>query len=236
MGTGRMEAFSDGVIAIIITIMVLELKVPHGTDLAALGDLLPELANYVLSFVYVAIYWNNHHHLLHACDRINGAIMWANMHFLFWLSLIPFVTSWVGEHREAPVPAAAYGVVLLMAGVAYLVMERQMVRENGPQSVLAEGGRQGPQGPGVADRVCRGDRARLRIAAARGPDLCARRRHVDRAGSPHRATRRLVSGNRGIDDPSGLPLSTRGRRDARALLSRSSSSPAEAPALAGPRR
>src|SRR5205823_1945712 len=138
MGTGRMEAFSDGVIAIIITIMVLELKVPHGTDLAALGDLLPELANYVLSFVYVAIYWNNHHHLLHACDRINGAIMWANMHFLFWLSLIPFVTSWVGEHREAPVPAAAYGVVLLMAGVAYLVMERQMVRENGPQSVLAE--------------------------------------------------------------------------------------------------
>ena len=138
MGTGRMEAFSDGVIAIIITIMVLELKVPHGTDLAALGDLLPELANYVLSFVYVAIYWNNHHHLLHACDRINGAIMWANMHFLFWLSPIPFVTSWVGEHREAPVPAAAYGVVLLMAGVAYLVMERQMVRENGPQSVLAE--------------------------------------------------------------------------------------------------
>jgi len=138
MGTGRMEAFSDGVIAIIITIMVLELKVPHGTDLAALGDLLPELANYVLSFVYVAIYWNNHHHLLHTCDRINGAIMWANMHFLFWLSLIPFVTSWVAEHREAPVPAAAYGVVLLMAGVAYLVMERQMVRENGPQSVLAE--------------------------------------------------------------------------------------------------
>src|SRR5439155_3599989 len=87
---------------------------------------------------YVAIYWNNHHHLLHACDRINGAIMWANMHFLFWLSLIPFVTSWVGDHRESPVPAAAYGVVLLMAGVAYLVMERQMVRENGPQSVLAE--------------------------------------------------------------------------------------------------
>ena len=138
MGTGRMEAFSDGVIAIIITIMVLELKVPHGTDLAALRDLAPVLASYVLSFVYVAIYWNNHHHLLHACERINGSIMWANMHFLFWLSLIPFVTSWVGEHRDAPVPAAAYGVVLLMAGVAYLVMERQMVRENGPQSVLAE--------------------------------------------------------------------------------------------------
>jgi len=138
MGTGRMEAFSDGVIAIIITIMVLELKVPHGTDLAALRDLLPVLARYVLSFVYVAIYWNNHHHLLHACERINGAIMWANMHLLFWLSLIPFVTSWAGEHRDAPLPAAAYGIVLLMAGVAYWVMERYMVRENGPQSVLAE--------------------------------------------------------------------------------------------------
>jgi uncharacterized membrane protein len=138
MGTGRMEAFSDGVIAIIITIMVLQLKVPHGTNLAALWDLLPVLAGYVLSFVYVAIYWNNHHHLLHACDRINGAIMWANMFFLFWLSLVPFVTSWVEEYRDAPLPAAAYGVVLLMAGMAYLVMERQMVRENGAQSVLAE--------------------------------------------------------------------------------------------------
>jgi uncharacterized membrane protein len=138
MGTGRLEAFSDGVIAIIITIMVLELKVPHGADLAALRELLPVLASYVLSFVYVAIYWNNHHHLLHASDRINGAIMWANMHLLFWLSLIPFVTSWVGDHRDAPVPAALYGVVLLMAGVAYVVMERQIVRENGPQSMLAE--------------------------------------------------------------------------------------------------
>ena len=138
MGTERMEAFSDGVIAIIITIMVLELKVPQGADLASLRELAPVLASYVLSFVYVAIYWNNHHHLLHACERINGAIMWANMHLLFWLSLIPFVTSWVGEYRDAPLPAAAYGVVLLMAGMAYLVMERQMVRENGAQSVLAE--------------------------------------------------------------------------------------------------
>jgi len=138
MGTGRMEAFSDGVIAIIITIMVLELKVPRGTDWAELRDLLPVLASYALSFVYVAIYWNNHHHLLHACDRINGAIMWANMFFLFWLSLIPFVTSWAEEYRDAALPTAAYGVVLLMCGVAYVVMERQMVRENGPQSVLAE--------------------------------------------------------------------------------------------------
>ena len=138
MGKSRLEAFSDGVIAIIITIMVLELRVPHGEDLHALVPLLPVFFSYVLSFVYVAIYWNNHHHLLHVCDRINGAIMWANMHLLFWLSLVPFVTSWVGAHRDAPVPAAAYGVVLLMAGVAYRVMERQMVRENGPQSVLAE--------------------------------------------------------------------------------------------------
>ena len=133
-----MEAFSDGVIAIIITIMVLELKVPQGADLASLRELAPVLASYVLSFVYVAIYWNNHHHLLHACERINGAIMWANMHLLFWLSLVPFVTAWAGNHRDAPVPAALYGVVLLMAGVAYFIMEQQMVRENGPQSMLAE--------------------------------------------------------------------------------------------------
>ena len=133
-----MEAFSDGVIAIIITIMVLELKVPQGADLASLRELVPVLASYVLSFIYVAIYWNNHHHLLHACERINGAIMWANMHLLFWLSLVPFVTAWTGDHRDAAVPAALYGVVLLMAGVAYFIMERRMVRENGPQSMLAE--------------------------------------------------------------------------------------------------
>ena len=138
MGTGRMEAFSDGVIAIIITIMVLELRVPQGADLASLRELAPVLASYVLSFVYVAIYWNNHHHLLHACERINGAIMWANMHLLFWLSLVPFVTAWAGDHRDAPLPAALYGVVLLMAGVAYFIMELQIVRENGPQSMVAE--------------------------------------------------------------------------------------------------
>jgi uncharacterized membrane protein len=138
MGTGRLEAFSDGVIAIIITIMVLELKVPQGADLASLRELAPVLGSYVLSFIYVAIYWNNHHHLLHACERINGAIMWANMHLLFWLSLVPFVTAWAGDHRDAPLPAALYGVVLLMAGVAYFIMERQMVRENGPQSMVAE--------------------------------------------------------------------------------------------------
>ena len=138
MGTGRLEAFSDGVIAIIITIMVLELKVPHGDDVTALRELLPVLASYVVSFAYVGIYWNNHHHLLHACERINGAIMWANLHFLFWLSLVPFVTAWVGDHRDASLPTALYGFVMLMAGVAYVVLERQMVAENGPQSMLAE--------------------------------------------------------------------------------------------------
>jgi uncharacterized membrane protein len=138
MGTGRLEAFSDGVIAIIITIMVLELKVPHGDDVTALRALLPVLGSYVLSFVYVAIYWNNHHHLLHACERINGAIMWANMHLLFWLSLVPFVTAWVADYRDSSLPAALYGVVLLMAGVAYVILERQMVAENGPQSILGE--------------------------------------------------------------------------------------------------
>ena len=138
MGTGRMEAFSDGVIAIIITIMVLELKVPQGADLGSLRELAPVMASYVLSFIYVAIYWNNHHHLLHACERINGAIMWANMHLLFWLSLVPFVTAWAGDHRDAPLPAALYGFVLMMAGIAYAIMERQMVLENGPQSMLAE--------------------------------------------------------------------------------------------------
>ena len=138
MGTGRMEAFSDGVIAIIITIMVLELKVPHGADLEALRPMVPVLGSYVVSFVYIGIYWNNHHHMLHAVTRIDGRVLWANMHLLFWLSLVPFVTAWAGNHRDAPVPAALYGVVLLMAGVAYFIMEQQMVRENGPQSMLAE--------------------------------------------------------------------------------------------------
>ena len=138
MPKGRLTAFSDGVIAIIITIMVLELKVPQGSNWSALASLAPVFASYVLSFVYLAIYWNNHHHLMHSATRVNGVILWANMHLLFWLSLIPFVTAWVGNHRDASLPAALYGVVLLMAGVAYFIMEQQMVRENGPQSMLAE--------------------------------------------------------------------------------------------------
>ena len=118
MQKSRLEAFSDGVIAIIITIMVLELKVPHGVDLAALQPLLPVFLSYVLSFIYVGIYWNNHHHLLHATKQIDGRILWANLHLLFWLSLFPFATGWAGENHLAPIPTAAYGLVLLMAAIA----------------------------------------------------------------------------------------------------------------------
>jgi uncharacterized membrane protein len=137
MQKSRLEAFSDGVIAIIITIMVLELKVPHGADLAALRPLLPVFLSYVLSFIYVGIYWNNHHHLLHATKRIDGRILWANLHLLFWLSLFPFATGWMGENHLAPIPTAAYGVVLLMAAIAYYLLERLIIARQGRDSVLA---------------------------------------------------------------------------------------------------
>jgi uncharacterized membrane protein len=136
MGTGRLEAFSDGVIAIIITIMVLELEVPHGGDLEALRPLLPVILAYVLSFVYVGIYWSNHHHLLHATERVNGVVLWANLHLLFWMSLIPFVTAWLGE-RGGPWPTALYGVVLFMTAVAYVVLEWAIVACQGKDSALA---------------------------------------------------------------------------------------------------
>lgn len=137
MSKGRLEAFSDGVIAILITIMVLELKVPHGTDLEALRPLLPVFLTYVLSFVFLGIYWNNHHHMLHAAERINGKILWANLHLLFWLSLIPFVTGWMGENHFAPLPTAVYGVVLLLAAVAYTILQTTIVAHHGPSSRLA---------------------------------------------------------------------------------------------------
>ena len=138
MEKGRLEAFSDGVVAIIITIMVLEIKVPHGDDLAALRPLLPVFLSYVLSFLYVGIYWNNHHHLLKAADRINGKIMWANLHLLFWLSLIPFVTGWLGENHAASLPAALYSGVLLMAALAYYVLQLAIVAEHGRESSIAK--------------------------------------------------------------------------------------------------
>jgi uncharacterized membrane protein len=136
MGKGRLEAFSDAVIAIIITIMVLELKVPHGDSLQALLPLLPVFLSYVLSFVYVAIYWNNHHHMLHACTTVTGTILWANLHLLFWLSLFPFATGWMGENHFAAVPTALYGVVLLMAAIAYYVLQQAIIRAQGPESIL----------------------------------------------------------------------------------------------------
>lgn len=136
MGKGRLEAFSDGVIAIIITIMVLELKVPHGDDLQALLPLWPVLLGYVLSFTNVGLYWNNHHHLLHTCKTVNGAILWANLHLLFWLSLMPATTAWMGETHFAAAPMAVYGFVLLMSAVAYWILSRAIIRSQGPQSLL----------------------------------------------------------------------------------------------------
>jgi uncharacterized membrane protein len=138
MGTGRLEAFSDGVLAIIITIMVLELRAPHETGLSALRPLLPVILSYVLSFIYVGIYWNNHHHMLHATRRVTGAILWANLYLLFWLSLVPFVTAWLGENHLASTPTALYGVVLLMAAIAYWILQQQILRAEGPHSVLAK--------------------------------------------------------------------------------------------------
>jgi uncharacterized membrane protein len=137
MSTGRMEAFSDGVIAILITVMVLELPKPHGVTWSALDDSLPVLLAYVLSFVYLGIYWNNHHHMLQATHRVSGGILWANLHLLFWLSLVPFTTSWLGENQLATVPAAAYGINLLAAALAYYVLERMIIRDQGADSVLA---------------------------------------------------------------------------------------------------
>ena len=132
MGKGRLEAFSDGV----ITIMVLEMKVPHGSGLEDLRPLLPVFLSYVLSFVYVGIYWNNHHHMLHACKTVTGAVLWANLHLLFWLSLFPFTTGWMGENHFTPLPTVLYGVVLLMAAIAYYLLQQAIIRAQGPDSIL----------------------------------------------------------------------------------------------------
>jgi uncharacterized membrane protein len=137
MGKGRLEAFSDGVIAIIITIMVLDLKIPQGTDLAALRPEVPALLSYLLSFIYVGIYWNNHHHMMQAAQTVNGRILWSNLHLLFWLSLIPFFTRWMGENHLAPTPVALYGAGLLMAGVAYYILSRALISHHGKDSTLA---------------------------------------------------------------------------------------------------
>jgi uncharacterized membrane protein len=137
MGKGRLEAFSDGVLAIIITIMVLELKIPHGTDFEALRPLLPALLSYILSFIYIGIYWNNHHHLLQVTHHVTGSVLWANQHLLFWLSLLPFATGWMGENNFAPVCVSIYGVLLLMAGVAYFILTRTLLASHDQNSELA---------------------------------------------------------------------------------------------------
>jgi uncharacterized membrane protein len=137
MKTSRLEAFSDGVLAIIITIMVLELKVPHAVELTALKPVLPVFLSYVLSFIYVGIYWNNHHHIFQATEKVSGGILWANLHLLFWLSLFPFTTAWMGENHLAAIPTAVYGFVLLMAAIAYYVLQRAIIAKQGRESLLA---------------------------------------------------------------------------------------------------
>jgi len=136
MGKNRLEAFFDGVVAIIITIMVLEMKVPHGEDIEALIPLIPVLLSYVLSFIYLGIYWNNHHHMMHAATHVTGSMLWANLHLLFWLSLVPFTTGWMGENHFATMPAAAYGFVLLMAAIAYWILQHRIIISQGTNSVL----------------------------------------------------------------------------------------------------
>jgi TMEM175 potassium channel family protein len=138
MSKGRLEAFSDGVIAILITIMVLELRVPHDPTWHALRELAPKLFAYALSFVFLGIYWNNHHHMFHATRRITGGVLWANLHLLFWLSLVPFATAWMGENHNAAAPTSAYGVVMMLAGLAYYILERTIIAGEGPDSTLAE--------------------------------------------------------------------------------------------------
>ena len=138
MGKGRVEAFSDGVIAVVITIMVLELKVPHGDSLVAVKPLLPSFLTYVLSFIYIGIWWNNHHHLFSVVRSVSGGMLWANLHLLFWLSLVPFVTGWMGENHFTATPTAMYGVVILFASVAYLILERTILAQHGPDFVLRQ--------------------------------------------------------------------------------------------------
>lgn len=137
MNRTRLEAFSDGVLAIIITIMVLEIKVPHGNDFEVLKPLIPVVISYILSFIYIGIYWNNHHHMMHTVKHVTGSILWANLHLLFWLSLVPFTTGWIGENHFAPTPMAMYGIVLLMAAIAYFLLQRSIIKSQGEKSLLA---------------------------------------------------------------------------------------------------
>ena len=178
MGKNRLEAFSDGVLAIIITITVLGLRPPHGTGVAALRPVLPVFLSYVLSFVYLGIYWNNHHHMLATVDRVSGGILWANLHLLFWLSLVPFVTGWMGATRFAATPTAVYGVDLLMAAIAYFVLQRLIIASQGQRLAAGQGHRPRPQGQGVADHLRRGHRRGVPGAVAGRRPLRARGDHL----------------------------------------------------------
>jgi uncharacterized membrane protein len=187
MSKSRLEAFSDGVIAILITIMVLELKVPEGADAASLRPLLPVFLTYVLSFVFLGIYWNNHHHMLHAAERTNGKVLWANLHLLFWLSLVPFVTGWMGANHFEPLPTAVYGVVLFMAAVAFTILARVLVAAQGPRA------RRRSQGKGLARPLCLGDPPGLREPVDLRRDLRDRRAHLARPRPAHRGGPRALT-------------------------------------------
>ncbi len=182
MNSTRLEAFSDGVIAIIITIMVLELKVPHGETADALEPLIPNFLSYVLSFIYVGIYWNNHHHMLHTVEKVSGRILWANLHLLFWLSLFPITTAWIGENHLAAMPSALYGVVLLMASLAYWILQQLIIASQGPDSLLKRAIERQGITRSVLDRYCRC----ISLAPAGPRTLPAGGADVVRSGPPHR--------------------------------------------------
>jgi uncharacterized membrane protein len=174
MGKGRFEAFSDGVIAVIITIMVLEMKVPHGESIEALAPVFPAFLSYVLSFIYVGIYWNNHHHMLHATSTVTGPMLWANLHLLFWLSLIPFTTGWMGENHFAAATVALYGAVLLMAAIAYWILQQLIISSQGPESVLKKAVGADWKGKGLTHSVRICDSNGVRIALGFTGNLCFR--------------------------------------------------------------
>jgi uncharacterized membrane protein len=186
MSKGRLEAFSDGVIAILITIMVLELRVPHGEGWEALKLLGPAFSTYVLSFIYLGTYWNNHHHMLHATDRINGRVLWANLHLLFWLSLVPVTTGWLGDSHLAPIPTAVYGADLLLAAIAYTILQAAITAQPGAGSNSRRRS-DGIERKDLAGLVCRGDRAGVRTTVVLRRDLRVRRIHLAGAGPAHRA-------------------------------------------------
>ncbi len=187
MGKARLEAFSDGVIAIIITIMVLDLKIPAGADLSAVATVIPVFLNYVLSFVYVAIYWNNHHHLLHTVQHVHGGVLWANLHLLFWLSLFPFITGWMGQNYSSPVPTALYGCVLLLAAMAYLILERVIIASEGAELAASPRGRKRGKGPHLGVALCSRDRSGILLPGRRAGVLCHRGADVAHSGPADRA-------------------------------------------------